>query len=601
MDSKKNYTYAQIIKKIKSFFECKLHISYKYKAYCYICKQNICDKCLNNNITHIGHEIIYFKKILLSEKQTKYYQTLFFLCKFYLNRVKEIIIELIVDITDIIEKTDKNTENYTLLLNFKSQLKNTYKHFYKINTYERHYAKNILALYFYCRKWGYINYQIIKNIYDVKINSVKIPELDDKDLFTKMQIMIDFMKNSKNNILRSSDSDYLSTFYSYIDYNCKNPKVNTYSVRLSSISFDINKGEIYFIQDDINKSFSIETNETDYNRENNNNSNNNINDLEQMKEENNLIKNIDNLKKLLFSRQKEDIDINIKNINININNNSPKDKISNYNNINTFKICKIDEGEDNNKYIINNKLKNLKIQYRDILDYESKINNIKENQNININIINNEEEEKEIKIKNNKKIKKLIYSNLPKSCNEEVEYRNEIPYKYFDKNEKKEIYSVYYGEFKKGTLKRHGRGLFIWEDKEFYLGYWANDKREGEGTNTYSNGNIYQGNYKNGKKDGDGIYKWKNGDKYKGKWKNDMKDGKGVYEYSNGDIYNGFFKMDKIDGNGVYTWANKFSYKGVFKNNLIVKKGYLSYLNNDAININKINDNKNKDNDNKDE
>ena len=48
-------------------------------------------------------------------------------------------------------------------------------------------------------------------------------------------------------------------------------------------------------------------------------------------------------------------------------------------------------------------------------------------------------------------------------------------------------------------MKRHGRGLFIWEDGESYLGYWANYKREGKGTNTYANGNTYQGNYRNGK------------------------------------------------------------------------------------------------------
>ena len=170
------------------------------------------------------------------------------------------------------------------------------------------------------------------------------------------------------------------------------------------------------------------------------------------------------------------------------------------------------------------------------------------------------------------KIKEIIYANLPQSCNEEVEYRENIKYIYLDKNKKKEINCFYHGEFKKGTQIRHGRGLFVWDDGEFYLGYWVNDKREGIGKNRYKNGNIYEGSYKKGKKDGDGIYKWKNGDKYTGKWKNDMKEGKGIYEYSNGDVYEGYFKKDKIHGNGVYTWANKITFRGEFKNNLIDKE-----------------------------
>ena len=580
MESKINYKYYDIIKKIKEFFECKYHIKNKYIAYCSICNINICDKCLNNSVLHIGHTILYFQKIMLSDKQVKYYRTIYCLCTFYLKRIREIIIELLSDFSEII-KNQNSPEKYPILLNIKNQLKNAYKQFYKLNIYQMQYAKNNLELFIHCKKWGYINYQIIKNIYNIKLNSIKIPDLQDKDIIKKIEIMIDFMKNNNNNILMSSDFDHPSTFYSYIDYNSKNQKVNTYTVKLSSTLFDTNKGEIFAPKsseiNNINKSISdIETNILESVNENdniNNNDTNNINQLEQNKDKNNNINDLNNNNNennsVSILKEKKSDNEDFKNINNRINN--LKENLSKINNsINNFKIIGINENNNN----INNK-----IYQDDEYYYKPKIkNNLKEKENKNIKKINNIKEEKSINkmdnnISSNEKIKNYIYANLSKSSKEEVEYRDNIQYIYYDKITKKEINCKYYGEFKKGTLKRHGRGLFIWEDGEIYLGYWANDKREGEGTNTYPNGNIYQGNYKNGKKDGDGIYKWKNGDKYKGKWKNDMKDGKGIYEYSNGDIYDGYFKKDKIDGNGSYTWANKITYKGQFKNNLIDKKG----------------------------
>ena len=559
METKINYKYYEIIRKIKQYFECQIHTNNKYIAYCSICNINICDKCLNNSLHHIGHTIFYFQKIMLLEKQVKYYRTIYYLCTFYLKRIREIVIELLSDLSDIII-SEKKTEEYSRLLNIKSQLKNAYKHFYKQNIYQMQYAKNNLELFIYCKKWGYINYQVIKNIYNIKLNSVKIPELQDKDIINKIEIMIDFMKNN-NNILMPSDMEHPTTFYSYIDYNSKNPKVNIYTVKLSSMLFDINRGEI-FNPNNINDSNSdIETNISENINENDNINKININ-------ENNNINNKSNNFIILKEKKYEDLN--------NINNRiiSLKENLSKINNsINNHKIIEINE----NNNIIKNKI------YQDVYQdeeyyYKTKNkNNLKENKNINkINYIKEENSPNKINnnnISSNEKIKNYIYSSLSKTSKEEVEYRDNIQYIYLDKNAKKEINCKYYGEFKKGTLKRHGRGLFIWEDGEIYLGYWANDKREGEGTNTYPNGNIYQGNYKNGKKEGDGIYKWKNGDKYKGKWKNDMKDGKGIYEYSNGDIYDGYFKKDKIDGNGSYTWANKITYKGQFKNNLIDKKG----------------------------
>ena len=75
-----------------------------------------------------------------------------------------------------------------------------------------------------------------------------------------------------------SDMEHPTTFYSYIDYNSKNPKVNIYTVKLSSMLFDINRGEI-FNPNNINDSNSdIETNISE-----NSKANSHLNDEENSK------------------------------------------------------------------------------------------------------------------------------------------------------------------------------------------------------------------------------------------------------------------------------------------------------------------------------
>ena len=536
MESNISYEYQIIIKQIKSNFECKFHLNNLYIAFCSDCKLNICEKCLNNNLRHIGHKIFYFKKMFLTEKQANYYKKSYDNCKYYLNKIRAIVIELLIDLSDSI-KSKKFTPLYTeVLIKLKKQLINTYKFFHIMNTYQMNYFINILSLYFYCRKWGYFNYQLIDNIYNIKINEVKIPSIIDKDISKRAYIMIEFLKKSKNtNILKSSDSHSLISFYSNkINNNNTNNKAYTYKAELNSILFNKYQGEIYG-EDDISI-FSYEATNISEN-----------NFIKENKEKINA-----NTDKEVSKSSKEKKEDKLKNIN---NNNYPKNgnnsKTNDINVIESYKISKMNEEFNSDKN--NEDGKKIKMNIK-----ESKNNNTikkeKENQNKENDLILNE------------KIKIYLFNSYSKSCKEQVEYRN-INYIYLDKVNNKEVNCHYHGEFKKGTLKRHGRGIFIWDDGEYYIGYWANDKREGEGTNFYSNGNIYKGTFKNGKKDGEGIYKWSNGDSYQGKWKNDMMHGKGRYKFSNGDVYDGYFEKDKINGIGTYICANKKIYKGKFKNN----------------------------------
>ena len=563
---------------IKNNFICKKHPNNKYTAYCSICQSNICQKCLINSLNHVGHRIFFFKDIMPSEIQIKYYQTVFLCSKYYLDRIRDIIIEIYNDLSEFYE-TVKNNVDRSLIENIQRQLKKSYKKFYTINLYQLIYAKKIISLFIYYKEYQHMNYQVIQNLNDLKINSVKIPDLFDQHIIIKAKTMIEFMIYKSNYILKACDSSYPSTIYSY--KNCDNNKkaiensINFNKYKSFNDLFVKNPGVIYEPSFQLNNNFisniSKSKSEDQNNKKDNNIINTNNNRINIKLNMNNLKDKEENLKEI-FSLIKNNINNEDSNINININNNEKEDDKSSSNTTLNFEASNINEKSNEVSFSEKTTEDTLnKINNNNIIiekDKEESLNNIPKT------LLNNFDTE----------IKKYITTNLPTPSSDEVEYKKNIQYLYYDKLLQKKVNCIYHGEFKKNTLIRHGRGLFIWEDGEFYLGYWQNDKREGKGTNNYSNGDIYEGEYKNGKKEGKGTYKWKNGDIYIGDWKNDMKDGEGKYKFNNGDKYIGLFKMDKIEGNGIYVWANENTYKGQFKNNEIKGKGILNYI---CTNVNK--------------
>ena len=550
--SLENNIEKNIIYFLKNNFECKNHSNNKYNAYCLICKKNICQDCLKKESYHNYYYIYYFKDIIPTEKQINHLKMLIKLSKNYLKRIREIIIEISAELSELYEN-EKIIANQKILKSLQRLLKKSYKSFYLKNKYQLIYTETIITMFCNCKDFQFLNYQIIRNLFDIKINSVKIPNLLDKNITEKPQIMIEFMKN-ENNILSSCDSPHPTKPFCDKDYeNNENSEVNLIDMDKYKSFSDLlfKNSEFIYGQKikNINNFISL------------------FKEDEKMKEnkidENIISKNED----ISFQEIKSIININDKNY---INDNYDVIK-NNFNN-------KLNLNISNN--IINNRNSNITQKSKEIFfSHKEKKKNINNINNIKIQNLIEKEDNLENFIPKDfaQQIKNSIFTNLPNPCPDEVEFKNNIQYKYDDKVSKKEITCIYHGEFKKNTFIRHGRGLFIWEDGEYYLGYWKNDKREGRGTNKYSNGNIYQGTYKNGKKEGKGIYKWKNGDIYEGEWKNDMKDGEGKYNYSNGDKYIGQFKMDKIDGNGTYIWANQKNYKGQFKNNEIEGKGILNY------------------------
>ena len=489
----------------KNNFICKIHPNNKYLAYCMTCNSNICQDCLTDDTRHSVHKINFLKDIIPTDKIIKNYHNLLANSKYYLEGIRNIIIEIYNDLLDFYENEKDHTKKY-YIKDIQKQLIKGYKFFYKTNYYQLEYAKNIINCFCNCKDLKFLNYQIIKNFKNIKINSVKIPEIYDQHIILRARTMIEFMIYNSNNILNSSDSNFPLSMYNYESIT------NIENYLLNDINFDEIKSFGYFVKKPI-------------------------------------ISKINENKKIIENTNEKEKNIKLEDFESNINN------IINNRQLNII--------EKSNEFNFTHKLKDKfdKNIYKNINTREFS-NNILNNIHNNINII----------------VKNYIFSKLSIACPDEVEYKENIRYSYFDRSLQKKIRCIYDGEFKKNTFIRHGRGLFIWEDNEYYLGYWENDKREGEGTTNYSNGDIYKGNYKSGKKEGKGIYTWNNGDIYDGYWKNDMKDGEGKYYCHNGDKYIGLFKMDKIEGNGAYIWANKNKYNGQFKNNEIVGKGILNYI-----------------------
>ena len=68
----------------------------------------------------------------------------------------------------------------------------------------------------------------------------------------------------------------------------------------------------------------------------------------------------------------------------------------------------------------------------------------------------------------------LSLLNILPPLKDKIEIELHLPIKYENKSE-------YWGETKKSTRIRHGRGIQIWIDGTKYIGYWVNDKANEKG------------------------------------------------------------------------------------------------------------------------
>ena len=135
------------------------------------------------------------------------------------------------------------------------------------------------------------------------------------------------------------------------------------------------------------------------------------------------------------------------------------------------------------------------------------------------------------------------------------------------------------GSFVNGKLE--GKGKYIWENGNYYIGPFKNGKKNGKGIIYYKNGNImYEGDFVNDKREGNGKFIWKTGQYYIGQWKNNRKHGKGAdYNKKGNLVYEGDYVNGKLDGNGKLMLKNGQYYIGQFKNGKRNGKGIIYYKN----------------------
>lgn len=130
---------------------------------------------------------------------------------------------------------------------------------------------------------------------------------------------------------------------------------------------------------------------------------------------------------------------------------------------------------------------------------------------------------------------------------------------------------TYEGDFRYGT--RTGKGRYEDPEGEIYEGEWNDNKRHGYGKLIYKNGNRYEGEFSGGLREGRGVLTWRDGGMYDGEWKKGSREGKGYMEYTDGMTYTGDWVGDNREGRGILTWVNGGRYEGEFKENGRTGKG----------------------------
>ena len=123
----------------------------------------------------------------------------------------------------------------------------------------------------------------------------------------------------------------------------------------------------------------------------------------------------------------------------------------------------------------------------------------------------------------------------------------------------------YMGTFING--KRHGRGVYFYNDGTIYNGGWYQGNREGIGTLINKDGSAYDGEWDSNNIHGDGIWRWADGASYVGENIVGKRAGRGVFINSNGDRYVGEFSDNEMHGHGIIVYADGSKYVGnVYRN-----------------------------------
>ena len=167
---------------------------------------------------------------------------------------------------------------------------------------------------------------------------------------------------------------------------------------------------------------------------------------------------------------------------------------------------------------------------------------------------------------------------------------------------------IYIGDLVK--TKRHGNGIFTYNDGCIYSGEWVQNSRDGHGSYTWPDEqrkNVqaplvddidklkkqnskkklvvdanaddlldnYIGKWKADKMDGEGTLTWAKGKgKYSGEWKDNAFNGKGTCRWPDGKQYQGEWISDKKHGRGFFLFGDGRTFEGDFEKDF-PRKGLL--------------------------
>jgi len=120
----------------------------------------------------------------------------------------------------------------------------------------------------------------------------------------------------------------------------------------------------------------------------------------------------------------------------------------------------------------------------------------------------------------------------------------------------------------------HGQGTYTLPNGGKYVGEWKNDKKSGQGTFTFASGNKHVGEYKDDLRNGQGTSTYASGDKYVGENKDDMRNGQGTFTYASGDKYVGENKDDMRNGQGTFTFADGTVEKGLWEEDVYANSNF---------------------------
>ena len=85
----------------------------------------------------------------------------------------------------------------------------------------------------------------------------------------------------------------------------------------------------------------------------------------------------------------------------------------------------------------------------------------------------------------------------------------------------------------------NGEGVYVFEDKDRYEGFFKNSKFHGQGLMLWNDASGYKGKFLDGNINGYGLYVFASGDTYEGVFEKGKFHGQGIYKYKSGGSYSG--------------------------------------------------------------